>query len=152
NIMTNDQTPTQVASAILARLEPILYQERPDWLLVQGDTTTTMAAAMAAFYARVRVGHIEAGLRTFNKLQPFPEEINRSIASLLTNLHFAPTETARQNLLREGITRNTVWVTGNPVIDALKWAANLPPEVGLISKIMPENSESRVVLLTAHRR
>lgn len=152
NVMTNNQTLTQVASTVLARLEPILHQECPDWLLVQGDTTTTMAAAMAAFYFRVRVGHIEAGLRTYNKWQPFPEEINRTVASLLTSLHFAPTEGARQNLLKEGVNKNTVFVTGNPVIDALKWAANLPLDKELIEKVLPENPETRVVLLTAHRR
>lgn len=93
-VMRESQTPTQVAAAVLSGLEPILRDERPDWVLVQGDTTTVMAAAIAAFYARVRVGHVEAGLRTYDGWQPFPEEINRRIAGVAADLHFTPSENA----------------------------------------------------------
>ena len=127
NVMEDNQSPTQVASAVLARLEPILQAERPDWVLVQGDTTTVATASLAAFYARVKVGHVEAGLRTHDKWQPFPEEINRRVASVIADLHFAPTERARQNLLREGVPDEHILVTGNPVIDALHWVSALPP-------------------------
>src|SRR5262245_9218207 len=116
NVMHDNQTPTQVAAAVLARLEPILAEERPDWMVVQGDTTTVAAASLAAFYAGVRVGHVEAGLRTDDKWQPFPEEINRRVASVIADWHFAPTERSKQNLLRESVPPHRVLVTGNPVI------------------------------------
>src|SRR5712672_4267623 len=120
DVMAENQTPAQVASAILAKLDPILQQQQPDWVLVQGDTTTTAAAALAAFYRRIRVGHVEAGLRTFDKWHPFPEEINRRVTSAIADLHFAPTLRARGNLLREGVSGDAIVVTGNPVIDALE--------------------------------
>lgn len=125
-VMEENQTPTRVASAVLAGLEPILHQEAPHWVLVQGDTTTVLAASLAAFYARVGVGHVEAGLRTQDRGQPFPEEINRRLAAVLADRHFAPTPRARQNLLDEGVPRERILVTGNPVIDALHWVAQLP--------------------------
>lgn len=152
NVMLHDQTPTQVAAAVASKLEPILERERPDWLLVQGDTTTTMAASLAGFYSSVRVGHVEAGLRTDDRRQPFPEEVNRRITSILADIHFAPTETARENLLREGVEADRIHVTGNPVIDALQWVSRLPPDESLQSGILPEDPTVRVVLLTAHRR
>jgi len=127
NVMEDHQTPTQVAASVLTRLEPILLGERADWVLVQGDTTTVAAASLAAFYARVKVGHVEAGLRTGDKWQPFPEEINRRVAGGIADLHFGPTERARRNLLREGIPDDRIRVTGNPVIDALQWVSSLPP-------------------------
>ncbi|RMD65490.1 UDP-N-acetylglucosamine 2-epimerase (non-hydrolyzing), partial [Candidatus Parcubacteria bacterium] len=137
NLMKAGQSPTQVASLVLAQLEPILQKERPDWVLVQGDTTTVMAAAIAAFYARVKVGHVEAGLRTFDKWQPFPEEINRKIASVTADLHFAPTEQSRQNLLREGIPDDAILVTGNTVIDALHWVAEQPFDLNTMALDLP---------------
>jgi len=100
DVMTADQSPTQVSVAVLSKFEPILESERPDWVLVQGDTTTSAAAAIASFYAGVSIGHVEAGLRTGDNLQPFPEEVNRRITSLVADLHFAPTEACRQNLMR----------------------------------------------------
>jgi len=127
NIMEDNQSPTQVAAAVLARLEPILKKEQPDWVLVQGDTTTVAAASLAAFYAGIKVGHVEAGLRTHDKWRPFPEEINRRVAGVIADLHFAPTERARQNLLREGVPAERIIVTGNPVIDALYWVVSQPP-------------------------
>jgi UDP-N-acetylglucosamine 2-epimerase (non-hydrolysing) len=179
NVMAENQSPTQVACAVLAQLEPVLQRERPNWVLVQGDTTTVAAASLAAFYARARVGHVEAGLRTLDKWRPFPEEINRRLASVMADLHFAPTDGARQNLLREAVPAKQIVVTGNPVIDALRWTATLPasPEITeLLDRLgigdgAPASSNAgplagqhdggplgraagarRLVLVTAHRR
>ena len=153
NVMEGDQTPAQVAAAVLARLEPVLQAVGPDWVLVQGDTTTAAAASLAAFYARARVGHVEAGLRTHDKWQPFPEEINRRVAGVVADLHFAPTERARQNLLREGVPEERILVTGNPVIDALQWVAAQPladGELGFDRQLL--EGDGRLILVTAHRR
>jgi UDP-N-acetylglucosamine 2-epimerase (non-hydrolysing) len=151
NVMLAGQSPTQVASLVFAKLEPILKAEQPDWVLVQGDTTTVMSASLAAYYARVKVGHVEAGLRTHDKWQPFPEEINRRVAGAVADLHFAPTDQAKQNLLREGISDELILVTGNPVIDALHIVANLPynPSSGPLNGIPWDKS---LILVTAHRR
>ncbi len=153
-VMEENQTLAGVAAAVLARLEPVLREVKPDWVLVQGDTTTVAAASLAAFYARAKVGHVEAGLRTYDKWQPFPEEINRRVAGVVADLHFAPTERSRQNLLREGIPAEQILVTGNPVIDALHWVASLPSDGKLpggdLSTLAP--SHTRVILVTAHRR
>ena len=138
-----------MAAAIFARLPTVVERERPDWLLVQGDTTTVMAAALVAFWNRVKVGHVEAGLRTGDKREPFPEEMNRRIASVTADLHFAPTETARQNLLHENIAPASIHVTGNTVIDALQWAAG---RVGGERRGVEAGSKSRLLLITAHRR
>jgi UDP-N-acetylglucosamine 2-epimerase (non-hydrolysing) len=172
DIMAEDQSPTQVAAAVLFKLESILKTEKPDWVMVQGDTMTTAAAALAAFYAGVRVGHVEAGLRTKDKWQPFPEEINRRIVSLMADLHFAATELAQRNLLAEGIPANRICVTGNPVIDALQSMLGrpMPPQIALLLRAAEpedksENSrdatehsaahtsrDRRLILVTAHRR
>lgn len=154
NVMQASQSPTQVAATVMAKLEPILLAERPDWVLVQGDTTTVAAAAWAAFYAGVRVGHVEAGLRTNDRYQPFPEEINRRLAGVLADCHFAPTEQSRRNLLREGIADSAIEVTGNTVIDALQWAATLPinPEALPFNPAALAARGARLVLVTAHRR
>ncbi len=151
NVMQESQSPTQVASTVLAKLEPILKSERPDWVLVQGDTTTVMAASLAAFYAGAKVGHVEAGLRTFDKYQPFPEEVNRRVASVVADLHFAPTQRSRENLLREGVADETIRVTGNPVIDALHMVVDLPydPTTGPLKGVP---WDKRLILVTAHRR
>lgn len=153
DVMALNQTPAQVASAVLAKLDPILQKEEPDWLLVQGDTTTTAAAALAAFYRRIHVGHVEAGLRTFDKWHPFPEEINRRVTSAIGDLHFAPTARARRNLLREGVPENSIVVTGNPVIDALEWAAQLAPTIAIEELFRRlDLKDRRLILVTAHRR
>jgi UDP-N-acetylglucosamine 2-epimerase (non-hydrolysing) len=150
NVMTENQTPTSVASAVLRQLEPILTAERPDWVFVQGDTTTMLAAALAAYYAGSRVAQVEAGLRTWDKRQPFPEEVNRRVSGVVADLHFAPTEWAKENLLREGVPPATVCVTGNPVIDALHWAAKQPYTLnGGLGDILDGR---RLVVVTAHRR
>lgn len=152
NVMLDNQTPTQVASAILARLEPILKAERPDWVLVQGDTTTTMAASIAAFYGSARIAHVEAGLRTHNKFQPFPEEVNRVLTTALAELHFAPTSTSKVNLLQEGVSADKVFITGNTVIDALHWSLGQPMDEAASLHFLPTDPSVRVILLTAHRR
>ena len=153
DVMAENQTPAQVASAILAKLDPILQHEHPDWVLVQGDTTTTAAAALAAFYRRIHVGHVEAGLRTFDKWHPFPEEINRRVTSAIADLHFAPTAGAKRNLLREGISEASIVVSGNPVIDALESIAQQVPTPAteeLFDRLgLPAR---RLILVTAHRR
>ena len=153
NIMQTDQSLAEVTANVLTRLEAVLVKEEPDWVLVQGDTTTAMVGALSAFYHRVKVGHVEAGLRTWDKYHPFPEEINRRIADSISDLHFAPTETAKQNLLREGICDKNILVTGNTVIDALYWAAALPfdLETFKIDALNPR-SNVRLILVTAHRR
>lgn len=159
NLMTVNQSLAALSAAIFTQLDPVLKDLHPDWVLVQGDTTTVMCAALAAFYNRIRVGHVEAGLRTGDKWQPFPEEINRRVAGVAADLHFAPTDWSRQNLLREGVPGDKVIVTGNPVIDALRWVASLPStepiehlfeQVGLPAKSEPAGP--RMLLVTAHRR
>jgi UDP-N-acetylglucosamine 2-epimerase (non-hydrolysing) len=157
DVMEDNQSPTQVAAAVLDRLEPILARERPDWVVVQGDTTTVAAAALAAFYARVRVAHVEAGLRTSDKWQPFPEEINRRVAGVIADLHFAPTAWARDNLLREGVPAGRILVTGNPGIDALRWVTRQPTPPPLREQfrawgVDDADRGQRLILVTAHRR
>ena len=157
DLMTEAQSPAQIAAATLARIEPVLDIEQPDWVLVQGDTTTVAAASLAAYYRRIRVAHIEAGLRTHDKWQPFPEEINRKIADAIADLHFAPTESAKRNLLREGVSQDTVIVTGNTSIDALNHILSMPRRDG-IGNLIGANASSfalgdnRLLLVTAHRR
>jgi UDP-N-acetylglucosamine 2-epimerase (non-hydrolysing) len=149
NVMQRDQSLCRVSSAVFSLLEPVLLTERPDWLLVQGDTTTVAAASLAGFYSGIKVAHVEAGLRTHDKWRPFPEEMNRRIASLIAELHFAPTEGAKKNLLREGVPSTQILVTGNPVIDALHWVASFDN-----SGTAPELQTDGVkrILVTAHRR
>jgi UDP-N-acetylglucosamine 2-epimerase (non-hydrolysing) len=154
DIMAPNQHLHQVAAAVFERLSPVLAAEKPDWVLVQGDTTTAALAALAAFYARVRVAHIEAGLRSHDKWQPFPEEVNRKVVSVAADLHFAPTERSRQNLLAEGVSSDAIVVTGNSVIDALQWTAQQPVPAsisGLLASLELERG-NRLVLVTAHRR
>ncbi len=151
DLMRPEQSPFDVTAQALAGLKPILEAERPDIVLVQGDTTTVLAAALAAYYLKIPVGHVEAGLRTHDKFQPFPEEMNRRLTSALADLHFAPTDTARDNLLRENVPAGSIYVTGNTVIDALLSVAERPhalAEPGLAG--LP--TEGRLVLVTAHRR
>jgi UDP-N-acetylglucosamine 2-epimerase (non-hydrolysing) len=152
DIMQHNQDLFYVTAAVLNEIKPVLLKEKPDVLLVQGDTTTTFAASLAAFYLQIPVGHVEAGLRTWNKFNPYPEEINRQITSRLTEFHFAPTDWAKKNLLDEGIKPQNIFVTGNTVIDALlmivdpNYRFTEPP----LSTI--DFSSQRVLLLTSHRR
>ncbi len=126
DLMRDDQSLPELSAAIFSGLHPVLRDFAPDWILVQGDTTTVAIAALLAYYLRIRVGHVEAGLRTHDKWQPFPEELNRRVAGVIADLHFAPTELARQNLLHEGVEDRIIVVTGNPVIDALLFVAAQP--------------------------
>jgi UDP-N-acetylglucosamine 2-epimerase (non-hydrolysing) len=151
DLMQPDQSLAQITAAIFTYLDPALRDLQPDWVLAQGDTTTVMATALLAYYQHIKFGHVEAGLRTGDKYQPFPEEINRRVASVAADLHFAPTETSRQNLLKENIPARQIVVTGNPVIDALKQVAEKesPQEV---KQLLGELGNRRLILVTAHRR
>jgi UDP-N-acetylglucosamine 2-epimerase (non-hydrolysing) len=155
NLMKPDQSLAEITAAIMINLDPLLEQLQPDWILIQGDTSTVVATALLAFYRQIRVGHVEAGLRTGDKWQPFPEEINRKVAGVIADLHFAPTEENRKNLLKEGIPSDSILVTGNPVIDALNIirAEPEPDEVkNLLEELRISEGGRRLVLVTAHRR
>ena len=147
DIMRPNQTLTTLTSRLLLELDKVLQTEKPDVVLVQGDTTTVMSVAMACFYHRIPIGHVEAGLRTWDMQNPFPEEANRVITGKLARWHFAPTEGSRQNLLREGVQDADILVTGNTVIDALLMTASKDIEVGI-----ELDANKRLVLVTSHRR
>ena len=154
NIMTPGQSLFGVTAKVFAEMESVLEKHQPDIVMVQGDTTTTFASAMAGYYAGKKIAHVEAGLRTWNKWAPFPEEINRRVASTVADYHFAPTEKSRQNLLREGYDDSMIYVTGNTVIDALLWMVDKvkdkPCPVADFAPIL-ERFE-KMVLITGHRR
>lgn len=152
NVMQENQTPTQVMSRVLIRLEPVLLEHRPDWILAQGDTTTVVAAAIAAHHARIKIGHVEAGLRTADKWNPFPEEMNRIVTDAVSDLCFAPTDRARQALRREGISENIIRVTGNTVIDALLEVAQRKWQPDRASPVFNLPATKKLILVTAHRR
>ncbi|HEV2201869.1 MAG TPA: UDP-N-acetylglucosamine 2-epimerase (non-hydrolyzing) [Bryobacteraceae bacterium] len=153
NVMRPDQSLYDSASRIVAALEPVLARERADLVMVQGDTSTTLCGALAAFYAGVRVGHVEAGLRTGNMRQPFPEEMNRVLTSKLATLHFPPTECAAANLRREGIAQERIFVTGNTGIDAVLAVRDALAGGKLRANGLPSLDHSKkLVLVTAHRR
>ncbi|HLC02072.1 MAG TPA: UDP-N-acetylglucosamine 2-epimerase (non-hydrolyzing) [Anaerolineales bacterium] len=151
DLMRPDQPLVELTRAILSGLDPVIREVKPDWILVQGDTTTVMAASLVAYYQHVRVGHVEAGLRTGDKWQPFPEEVNRRVAGVIADLHFAPTARARENLIREGTPEERIVVTGNTVIDALQMVASRPYDLAA-GPLADVSSEQRVILVTAHRR
>lgn len=149
NIMQKDQTLSSITSKVLLGMDKILQEDRPDLILVHGDTTTTFSAGLSAFYHQIPVGHVEAGLRTWNKYSPFPEELNRQMTDVLTDLYFAPTTTSRDNLLRENHPENQIFVTGNTAIDALKDTVS----ENYHNEILEEISEDhRIILVTMHRR
>lgn len=150
DVMRPGQSPTSVAADVLRGLEPILASERPDWVLVQGDTTTAAIGSIAAFYAGARVAHVEAGLRSHDPREPFPEELNRRIAAVAADLHLAPTGGAAINLLSEGIAPDDIFITGNPVIDALHEANRMP--VDPLPELADVPAGKRVVVVTTHRR
>ena len=152
DLLRERQTLTHVTSAVLTGLEPVLEQVRPDCVVVQGDTTTTFAASLAAFYRKVPVVHVEAGLRTGDVHSPYPEEMNRRLTTQLAAVHLAPTATSRANLLREGVAANRVLVTGNTVIDALQWVAARVAQPRHPDLAALVDDPRRVLLVTAHRR
>ena len=157
DLMKPNQNLYTLTSDIITNLKPVLEDFKPDFVYVHGDTTTTMATSIAAFYSGAKVCHVEAGLRTFNKRSPFPEEINRSIAGSVSDYHFSPTATSRQNLLNENISDETILVTGNTVIDALQFSTNKVNSINYIDneieelKLILEDSK-RLILVTGHRR
>ncbi len=152
NIMKTKQSLTGITNKVLEGLEEVFSEEKPDMILVHGDTTTTFAGALAAFYQQIKIGHVEAGLRTFNKYFPFPEEMNRKLTGSLADLHFAPTKGSKENLLREGVKEDDVYITGNTVIDAMLHTVK--------EDYVFENDElnnidfnnKKVIMITAHRR
>lgn len=156
DLMRKDQSLTDVTCAVLDGMQAAFAQDRPDLILVQGDTTTVLAASLAAFYAHVPIGHVEAGLRTWDKSAPYPEELNRQMTSRLADLHFAPTGRAKENLLCEGVREECIWVTGNTVIDALDIVVS---RVRRQRPVLPDGfplarieEGRRMVLITGHRR
>ena len=152
NIMKSKQSLTGITNRVLEGLEEVFIKEKPDMILVHGDTTTTFAGALAAFYQQINVGHVEAGLRTFDKYFPFPEEMNRKLTGSLADLHFAPTKGSKNNLLREGISENDIYITGNTVIDAMLHTVkeDYKFENEELNKIDYVNK--KVIMITAHRR
>jgi UDP-N-acetylglucosamine 2-epimerase (non-hydrolysing) len=153
DLMRPGQSLFQSTARIIAALEDVVTRERPDWILVQGDTTTAFCGALAGFYGRVAVGHVEAGLRTGDMAQPFPEEMNRVLAGRLATLHFAPTEGAAENLRREGVDPGAISVTGNTGIDAVLEVRDALAEGRLQAEGLPElDPGKRLILVTAHRR
>lgn len=157
DIMKPGQTLTDVTCAILSRLAPILIDEKPDLVLVHGDTATTFAASLAAYYQQIKVGHIEAGLRTGNIYSPWPEEGNRKLTGAIAHYHFAPTAGSAENLLREGVPADRIFITGNTVIDALHWVTNRLKNDPIMSIRLAADypfvdPEKKMLLITGHRR
>ncbi|MBY7144654.1 UDP-N-acetylglucosamine 2-epimerase (non-hydrolyzing) [Virgibacillus sp. NKC19-3] len=148
DIMKQNQTLAQITNRTLNGLDEIMKETKPDVVLVHGDTSTTFAASLAAFYNQIIVGHVEAGLRTWNKYSPYPEEMNRQLTGVIADLHFAPTDKAKQNLLNENKAEETIYVTGNTAIDAL----NTTITDTYSSRVLDELGDKRLVLMTAHRR
>lgn len=159
DIMQKKQTLEQITTSIIENLSPILADFKPDFVLVHGDTTTTFAASLASFYKKIKIGHIEAGLRTGDLYSPWPEEANRCLTSVLSTLHFSPTTKAKNNLIKENIKENKIFVTGNTVIDALLQVKeklndlNIKSQMKTLFPFIDENNEkSKLILITAHRR
>lgn len=157
NIMANGQSLAEITAKVLQQLPPVFEIFRPDLVIVHGDTTTSFSAALASFYAKIPIAHIEAGLRTHHLQSPFPEEGNRALTAVLADYHFAPTLSAQTNLLREGKTAERIWVTGNTVIDALfevrkKIQQNLPLARDLAARYPFLKGDQKMILVTAHRR
>ena len=172
NVMTNNQDLFDVTMRSLSRLKEVMENERPDLVIIQGDTTTSFVASLAAYYLKIPVAHVEAGLRTYNKYNPFPEEKNRHLTSVLADYHFAPTEWAKNNLLRENVPQEKIWVTGNTVVDALltilsrqrlvdrqkelnkyfreKWNLTLPGDTEV--DLDTNTDRAKLILVTGHRR
>lgn len=149
NIMHARQTLTDVTSNVLINLDKILKEAKPDIVLVHGDTTTTFAASVAAFYNQIPIGHVEAGLRTWEKYSPYPEEMNRQMTDAMTDLYFAPTNQSKANLLKENHKEDNIYITGNTAIDALKQTVDKEYHHDILDKVSPDN---KLILLTMHRR
>ncbi len=156
DLMREGQSLAQISARIFTHLEPILEEFKPDWILAVGDTTTVLTTSLLAFYRKIKFGHVEAGLRTHNKWHPFPEEINRRLATVTAELHFAPTEWSKGNLIREGVDEEKIHVTGNSVIDALKFVASQEVPSGITALLgnlgVTSQRNKRLILVTAHRR
>lgn len=150
DIMKSKQTLVDITNNVISRLDKVLKDEKPDIVLVHGDTTTTFAAAVDAFYNRIPVGHVEAGLRTWNKYSPFPEEMNRQMCDVLSDLYFAPTIQSRNNLLKENHNKNNIFITGNTAIDALKDTISETYHHEVLDNLVDPNN--KIVLVTMHRR
>lgn len=148
NIMKHGQTLSDITSKVLLGLEKIMIDEKPDIVLVHGDTTTTFAGALAAFYNHIPIGHVESGLRTWNKYSPFPEEMNRQMVDCVTDMYFAPTDVSKQNLLLQNIDESKIYVTGNTAIDAMKYTINN----NYTNELFDWLGDDKLILLTAHRR
>lgn len=148
NIMKQGQTLSEITSRVLMGLEEVIQKENPNIILVHGDTTTTFASSLAAFYNQIDIGHVEAGLRTYNKYSPFPEEANRIMVDRITDLYFAPTEVSKDNLLKENIDSNKIFITGNTAIDAMKYTVKNDYTNSLFDWV----GEDKLILLTSHRR
>ncbi len=151
DIMQKAQSLYQITTNGLLKLEEIFKKEKPDIVLVHGDTTTTLVAALAAFYEKIPVGHVEAGLRSFDKFNPFPEEINRRLADVLADLYFVPTRWSARNLKREGIPDKNIYITGNTVIDALLMALKAPYK-DQNKQLKSLDARKKIILVTIHRR
>ena len=155
NLMQANQSLNQLSARIINAIDKVLEEEQPDWVLVHGDTTTSSMVALAAFHRGIKVGHVEAGLRTYNKYSPFPEEINRQLTGRIANAHFAPTQKAADVLLKEGVIKSEVILTGNTIVDALYWGLSLtqkypPKELDeILSKV---EKSKKIILVTGHRR
>lgn len=148
NIMKKGQTLSEITAKVLRGIEEVLEKEKPNIVLVHGDTTTTFASALAAFYQQIIIGHVEAGLRTYNKYSPFPEEMNRQMVDCLTDMYFAPTNLSKENLIKEGIPAEKIYITGNTVIDAMSKTVDRNYK----NEILDWVGNNRLLLLTAHRR
>jgi len=164
DIMSSGQDLFDISIKSMAGIKDILVKNKPDIILVQGDTTSAFIGALAAYYAKIRIGHIEAGLRTYNKYSPFPEEMNRNLLTVLADYHFAPTQWAKSNLLREGIQECKIWVTGNTVVDTIMFIADKQKNASqkyLLTNyfrekwnlsLIPESNGKKIILVTGHRR
>lgn len=161
DLMRDGQSLAQISASIFTHLDLVLTDFQPDWVLVVGDTTTVVTTSLLTYFRRIKLGHVEAGLRTHNKWHPFPEEINRRIATVIADLHFAPTEWSKGNLLREGVEESHIRVTGNSVIDALNFVAQQPEpqeitalldQLGTREPAASERTTKKLILVTAHRR
>ena len=148
DIMKNGQTLTDITSRVLRELDSVINETKPDIILVHGDTTTTFAASLAAFYHQIKIGHVEAGLRTWNKYSPFPEEMNRQLTDVLSDLYFAPTSESKNNLILENHAESKIFITGNTAIDAMKYTVN----PNYKNEILDSTEGRRIILVTMHRR